>query len=115
MKSFAVPSAAALLTLATAASAQNITVSPPFQLVVLSDCPTYNGSVLIACHEGAAIEGLCTSNATAPEDYNTYNLNYTVYDGAPAIDPNVGQTGVLTWLLHGSNFNGRSISTIEHD
>jgi hypothetical protein len=104
MKSRAILSATCLA-LATIASAQNVTQSPPFQLILLSDCDTYNGSALYACHEGAAIEGLCTGNVSSPvEDYNTFGFNYTTYEGE-TVDPNVGQMGTVTWELHGSNFN----------
>ena len=33
--------------------------SAPFYLVLTSQNTTLNGSTLVSCHEGAAIEGLC--------------------------------------------------------
>ncbi|KAG4418069.1 hypothetical protein IFR04_008806 [Cadophora malorum] len=37
--------------------------STPFNLIVLSSNSTLNGTHLYACHEGAAIQGLCTNSS----------------------------------------------------
>jgi len=77
--------------------------SAPFSLVVSSSNSSINGGILYACHEGAAIEGLCLGGASF---FNTssaiYNLNYS---SQVTPDPVLGITGLLTWVLHGGNFN----------
>lgn len=80
--------------------------SAPFRLVVKSNNATLNGAGLYPCHEGAAIEGLCLGSkvATDPLGAYTYNLNFSSQSGS-VVDPVLGQTGLLTWLLQGGNFN----------
>jgi hypothetical protein len=79
--------------------------SAPFALVVKSHNSTLNGSALYPCHEGAAIEGLCLGgkfgDGSSLSSY-TYNLNYS---SQAQPDPVIGITGLLTWELHGANFN----------
>ncbi|KAK3114971.1 hypothetical protein LTR53_006150 [Teratosphaeriaceae sp. CCFEE 6253] len=95
----------ALLALSSIAAAQDVAPpSAPFQLILLAKDCAYNGSALYACHEGAAIEGLCTGNKSAPADaFNTFGQNYTT--SGVDVDPNVGAVGILTWVLQASDFS----------
>jgi hypothetical protein len=120
---------AGLLALAASSTAQFLNQSAPFALVVLSQNETYNGTTLAACHEGAAIEGLCskcssslytasisplsravankllvgaTFNYPIPTSVETFTLNYS---SSLTVDPAVGQVGLLTYELRGGNFN----------
>ncbi|KAK5725045.1 hypothetical protein LTR17_013336 [Elasticomyces elasticus] len=106
---------AALLAFSTTILAQDPGQSAPFQLKLKAeDCPTYDGVYLYACHEGAAIEGLCTGNTTADvEAWNTFGLNYTT-SGVP-IDPKVGQQGILTWVLEYATGNLSSAMSLYAD
>ncbi|EKD12637.1 hypothetical protein MBM_09206 [Drepanopeziza brunnea f. sp. 'multigermtubi' MB_m1] len=87
--------------------------SAPFNLVLSSRNKTLDGSKLYACHEGAAIEGLCVAK-TAPASSGVFTLvplspvthlerNYTDINGPPQ-DSETGYTGLITWLLVGGNF-----------
>jgi hypothetical protein len=94
---------AGLLVLATSqVSAQFTNQSAPFNLVVTSSNTTINGSWLIACHEGAAEEGLCVGAAVAGDTPSVYNFNYS---SSEYVDPAIGTVGILTYLLIGGNFN----------
>lgn len=94
---------AGVLALATSqASAQYLNQSAPFSLVLSSDNATINGSALIACHEGAAIEGLCIGAAVAGARVSSYTFNFS---SAATPDPTIGVTGLLTYELRGGNFN----------
>jgi len=87
---------------ATQVVAQNLNQSAPFNLVLLSANATLNGSLLGACHEGAAIEGLCLGGAPS-DSYAQYNFNYTAQD--PPSTSVLGTIGILVWELRGGNFN----------
>lgn len=104
MKSFTI---ASVLTLAASSltAAQNYTQSAPFNLVIISSNSTLNGSALVSCHEGAAIEGLCapTTRGLANAAGSLYQFNTT--DNGITPNETIGQTGVLTYELRGSNFN----------
>jgi len=79
--------------------------SAPFNLIVYSTDPSINGSGLLACHEGAAIEGLCTFALTDPTDqFNVYthNLSYGTNTTDP---PAIGLPGVLVWVLETTGYN----------
>jgi len=97
--------AAAALFSAGAVSAQYTNQSLPFSLVLLSDNSTYNGTVLTACHEGAAIEGLCVGSAYDPPEpyYAQYAFNVSSYPYTG--NKTIGETGYLTWELQASNIN----------
>jgi hypothetical protein len=87
------------------AAAQYTNQSAPFNLILLSQNSTLNGSALSACHEGAAIEGLCLSgpplkNAT----YQQFQFNSSAQPFS-GIDPKIGEPGYLTFELRGGNFN----------
>jgi hypothetical protein len=56
---FATPLATALLAISTSISTVAAIKSKPFYLVAISDDDKINGTAFNACHEGAAIEGLC--------------------------------------------------------
>lgn len=71
--------------------------SKPFHLVVKSATnKTLNGRTLFACHEGAAIEGLCLGDKKL-STADVYNFNTSVY--STPTNSAIGDTGVLTWLL----------------
>ncbi|KAH6720676.1 hypothetical protein BKA61DRAFT_238333 [Leptodontidium sp. MPI-SDFR-AT-0119] len=95
------------LAFATSISAQYYAnQSEPFQLILQSASnSTLNGAALYACHEGAAIEGLCVGTSGPPTLSNTYNFNYT---DQQTPDDVLGYTGLVTWVLHGGNFNASS-------
>ncbi|KAF2491608.1 hypothetical protein BU16DRAFT_123349 [Lophium mytilinum] len=86
------------LAAATTALAQYTNQSAPFKLQIKSTNKTLNGNYLYACHEGAAIEGLCPANAITlgSAGASTYHFN-TSSDSAAT-------TGVLTYLLQNSGF-----------
>lgn len=73
--------------LAVSVKAQYTSQSDPFNLYICSDNATYNGAGLFACHEGAAIEGLCvTQGGTTIEEGGSptaspFYLNYSSFSG----------------------------------
>jgi hypothetical protein len=78
----------------------------PFQLKIISyDNSTLNGSSVYACHEGAAIEGICNQGqlTSVPTSASTFTFNYT--DGQVVDDPSIGVPGYLTYLLQASAVN----------
>jgi hypothetical protein len=94
----------ALTTFTSAQTFPNQTA--PFQLKIISaDNSTLNGSPLFACHEGAAIEGICNQGqmTTIPTSASTFTFNYS--DATQQGDASIGTPGYLTYLLQGSNFN----------
>jgi hypothetical protein len=89
--------------LSTSVSAQyyNIT-SAPFQLLIQQKGYTSNpyvGSVLTACHAGAAIEALCIldpgNKTVTPSISNTFHFNTSASSGFQ--DNTYGVQGELTW------------------
>jgi hypothetical protein len=73
--------------------AQYTNQSAPFNLILCSSNATLNGALLGACHEGAAIEGLCPSiGGNASASYNQFTFNYT---SEQTPDPVFGITGLL--------------------
>lgn len=66
----------ALSILAIAATCQFTTQSDRFGLLVVSDNSTINGTLLGACHEGAAIQGLCITSATPVAPQSNYTSFY---------------------------------------
>ena len=89
---------------ASTATAQYTNQSAPFNLILLSQNDTLNGSALGACHEGAAIEGLCVSGPpTADAGYSQFQFNTS---STPFnYNATIGETGYLTYELRGGNFN----------
>ncbi|KAF2664605.1 hypothetical protein BT63DRAFT_483297 [Microthyrium microscopicum] len=93
--------------LTASVTAQYTTQSDPFYLVLLSEDLQVNGSTLNACHEGAAIEGLCVGsklplNGTTT-GFSTFQFNTSESITVP--NPDIGETGLLTFTLRGSGFN----------
>ncbi|KAF2849878.1 hypothetical protein T440DRAFT_468938 [Plenodomus tracheiphilus IPT5] len=87
----------------------NVT-SKPFNLFVTSEDGAVNSS-LGACHVGAALESLCLSASNSiskpdPGDAAVFNFNTSIYSQAP--EPTFGVPGILTWILHGFDFNASS-------
>ena len=71
--------------------------SKPFHLVVKSATnKTLDGRTLFACHEGAAIEGLCLGDKKL-STADVYNFNTSAY--TTPTNSAIGDTGILTWLL----------------
>jgi len=116
----ALPLAAA--TLATAQSCgssdsyYNLT-SKPFTLNVASADGSIQSS-LGACHVGAALESLCLSRSTSASKPNisdaaVFNFNSSIYAQPP--EPTLGTPGILTWILHGANFNVSSPASFSYD
>ncbi|KAF2020531.1 hypothetical protein BU24DRAFT_416207 [Aaosphaeria arxii CBS 175.79] len=101
---FSVPALA--LAFATVAVAQFDEPSAPFYLVLESDDASVNSKTLTACHEGAAIEGLCLSDAL--DSYPTGQAPSTFrFNSSSNIDPpaeGLGRPGYLTYLLIGNDF-----------
>lgn len=88
-------SALTLLTSTTTVLAQD-NQSPPFNLLILSDDTTVNGTYLGACHEGAAIEGLCITTPSPSTDPNTVEaITFYFNTSSTSVDP----SGLLTWNL----------------
>ncbi|KAH8650576.1 hypothetical protein BGZ60DRAFT_388937 [Tricladium varicosporioides] len=87
-----------LALVATASAQYYANQSAPFNLVLKSSNSTLNGSALYACHEGAAIEGLCLGGPPTNSQSDVFTFNTTSI-------PDVNTTGLLTWELHGGNFN----------
>ncbi|KAK3716840.1 hypothetical protein LTR37_006190 [Vermiconidia calcicola] len=83
----------ALVTLFTASNLVGALQSKPFRLVAISDNDSVNGTAFNACHEGAAIEGLCPGGKL--NTASTYRLNNT------RAEPNIGS---LNYLLVGGDF-----------
>lgn len=83
----------AVTVLAAISSAQFLNQTAPFNLVLLSSNETINGTALGACHEGAAIEGLCTGTSSVG---SPFKLNYT---DTQTVDPAIGLIGYLIFEL----------------
>lgn len=82
--------AACLSTLANAQLYQNR--SEPFNLVLESATnKTLNGSRLVACHSGAAIESLCLYPSAANSESATFYYNFTTQT--------TPTSGIITWNL----------------
>ncbi|RMX79043.1 hypothetical protein D0869_08599 [Hortaea werneckii] len=100
---------ASLLALASTSLAQYTKQSKPFQLVLHSKSQKYDGVALGACHEGAAIEGLCTAYGGSTFYFNTTDSEYVANKEA-------GATGYLTWVLPAGGENvSQPMSLIYND
>ncbi|KAJ4402495.1 hypothetical protein N0V91_007209 [Didymella pomorum] len=78
--------------------------SPGFRLVLRSSNSTYNGTALGACHQGAAIEGLCITGETVqdpPSSYTTFYHNVSSARNEAAGAANAD--GPISWLLRAGN------------
>lgn len=93
------------------AAAQYLDQSAPFHLVLKSENKTLNGKSLDACHEGAAVEGLCLgSKVSSASPVYTFNTSAT---DTPY--KNLGKRGTLNFELRGGNFNLSSPLQISAD
>jgi hypothetical protein len=94
-----------ILTLAVSVTAQDYNQSKPFNLIVVSSNKTINGASLIACHEGAAIEGLCISTMPSLKGATASTYQFNTSDFESVGNARAGKTGILTYELRGGNFN----------
>ena len=98
---------------ASFASAQYLNESAPFELVVLSSNNTLNGTTLVSCHEGAAIEGLCVGASFTPAAAaSSFNFNYS---STETPDPVLGYSGYLTFNLPVGAFNVNEPMRLEYN
>ncbi|KAF3034800.1 hypothetical protein E8E12_004639 [Didymella heteroderae] len=97
---------AALFTVTKAQNGYWDVPSPGFRLVVRSSNSTYNGTALGACHQGAAIEGLCVTDQTVQDPPSSYTTFY--HNVSSARNEAAGATGIdglISWTLRaGGNF-----------
>lgn len=117
---FAFPLAAATLAVAQSCGSSdsyyNVT-SKPFTLQVASEDGSVKSS-LGACHVGAALESICLSGSISASKPNTsdaalFNFNSSIYAQPP--EPTFGTPGILTWILHGANFNVSFPASFSYD
>lgn len=90
-----------IVSLLTLTTAQYTNQTAPFNLVIHSTNSTLNNTLLSACHEGAATEGLCIvpKSSEPPNPASTqYRLNYTA---ATTPSPVTGTVGYITFDLPG--------------
>lgn len=103
-----------VLTFVASCYAQYSLRSPPFSLIILSSNTTLNGTLLYACHEGAAIDGLCRG-AIALDDQislrTTFTHNITSETG---INTQPDKPGPLSynWVIGGGNITQAVESTM---
>ncbi|KAF2788400.1 hypothetical protein K505DRAFT_200301, partial [Melanomma pulvis-pyrius CBS 109.77] len=99
--------------LAAIAACQSETSSPPFRLVIESSNSTLNGTVLGACHEGAAIEGLCSTSILVTDDpVPATTFHYNVSSSA---NNDTDTQGSLHYTLVTANFNVTSTMGFSFD
>lgn len=93
--------ATTLLALSASAFAQYTfdNASAPFALVVDSSNPALDNHVLSACHEGAAIEGLCLGPVYDASTAPTYTFNSSTYDLANPPANGGGAVGIVIYQL----------------
>lgn len=70
--------------------------SKPFHLVVKSSNKTLDGVTLAACHEGAAIEALCTAGRKL-RTADVFNFNTSSFQ--EPTNSKIGDPGILSWTL----------------
>jgi len=99
----------------SASNAQFTNQSAPFNLVVLSTNSTLNGTALAACHEGAAIEGLCRGGHISPGGVGYSEFQFNTSSLSVPFNASLGQPGVLTYLLRGGNFNESEAMALSFD
>jgi hypothetical protein len=114
---------AGLLALAASSTAQYLNETAEFALVVLSSNATYNGTTLQACHEGAAVEGLCglyfssalniviTNNLSVgptlgSSEVQTFHQNYSA---SLPVNATIGTLGYLVFNLPIGTENGTEL------
>ncbi|KAF2128961.1 hypothetical protein P153DRAFT_367259 [Dothidotthia symphoricarpi CBS 119687] len=93
------------LTALTAAQDQYYDVqSSGFRLILKSANETLNGTALGACHQGAAIEGLCRTDVTLDDPATSYTTFYHNVSSAQNYSSNAFDTdGILSWVLSANN------------
>lgn len=92
--------------------------SPPFNLILISDNRTVNGSTLSACHTGAALESLCLSSGGGVSNPNpiaaaTFNFNTSSDPFTP--NATLGTPGIVTWTLKTSTIDVPSSVYFNYD
>ncbi|KAJ4348619.1 uncharacterized protein N0V89_009997 [Didymosphaeria variabile] len=89
-----------LAILASGALAQFDQSSKPFRLFLKSDNATLDGQTLGACHQGAAIEGLCPSGNTHANNSTSYDTFYQQTQAEPTVPGADGDPyGPIVWNL----------------
>ncbi|KAJ8115813.1 hypothetical protein OPT61_g2624 [Boeremia exigua] len=74
--------------------------SSGFRLMLRSSNSTLNGTVLGACHQGAAIEGLCLTGDTIQDPTSSYTTFYhNVSSSRNETAGAANAEGVLSWIL----------------
>jgi len=97
-------SLASLLALSASLATAQVVESAPFKLIIISPNSTINGTSLTACHEGAAIEGLCSTQTMGLSDSPGSLFNHNTTTGQ-TVNATIGGPGTLTYELAGANFN----------
>ncbi|KAF2660793.1 hypothetical protein K491DRAFT_16300 [Lophiostoma macrostomum CBS 122681] len=89
--------------------------SPRFNLIYLSDDLVLNGTLASTCHEGAAIDGLCGTNASVlPSLVERQVFTHNTSDEFKGI-PNPDFPGALSWTwLLGSNKTVESVMAFQY-
>lgn len=93
-----------LFAASASAISQLDTPSPKFHLMLQSKNATLNGTVLIACHAGAATKALCTTNMTIHDQPNHQLTFYHNTSSASSANTTVDQPGLLCYdqLVNGN-------------
>ncbi|KAF9701681.1 hypothetical protein EKO04_000296 [Ascochyta lentis] len=90
----------AALSAVTAAQGYYDVQSTGFRLIIKSSNSTLNGTALGACHQGAAIEGLCPTGETVQDPPSSYTTFYHNVSSANDQKPNAADVdGILSWIL----------------
>lgn len=111
MKTTLLATVAASVALAAAQEPYYNVSSAPFHLVVESATnDTLNSSTLFACHEGAAIEGLCLGNKNLT-GADVFNFNTSSFQ--EPTNSSIGDTGILSWNLPTTGATYPSALTLE--
>jgi len=99
--------ASTLLALSATAFAQYTydNASAPFALVLSSASANLENYTLGACHEGAALEGLCVGGVYDASTAPTYTFNSSTYNLANPPSNGGGPAGILIFSLPVSGFN----------
>lgn len=84
-----------LSSLTTAQESQNPRQSKPFALVLQSRNRAYNNKALYACHQGAAIHGLCLGESYDPSTSQTFAFNTSADTYVP--NRRLGKPG---WIVY---------------
>ena len=111
MKTTLLAAITASVTLVTAQEPYYNVTSAPFHLVVESATnETLNCSTLFACHEGAAIEGLCLGNKNLT-GADVFHFNTSSFQ--EPTNSSIGDTGILSWDLETTGATYGSALTLQ--